>query len=138
MAAASEGAREAAGWRPGTIIGVLPGDSPDEANPWVEIALPTGLGHGRNAVVARADAVIAVGGGAGTLSEMAFAWLHDRLIIGLRCGGWSERLAGERLDERVRWPGIPDDCVWSAGDSAEALALLERWLKACGAGGAGR
>jgi uncharacterized protein (TIGR00725 family) len=70
MSAASRGAHEAGA----TVIGILPGTDRREANEWVEIALPTGLGHVRNAlVVATADAVIAVGGGFGTLSEIALA-----------------------------------------------------------------
>jgi uncharacterized protein (TIGR00725 family) len=70
MAAASRGAHEAGA----TVIGILPGTDRREANEWVQIALPTGLGHMRNAlVVATADAVIAVGGAFGTLSEIALA-----------------------------------------------------------------
>jgi uncharacterized protein (TIGR00725 family) len=70
MSAASRGAHEAGA----TVIGILPGTDRREANEWVQIALPTGLGHVRNAlVVATADAVIAVGGGFGTLSEIALA-----------------------------------------------------------------
>ncbi len=70
MAAASRGARDAGA----TVIGILPGTDRREANQWVEIALPTGLGEVRNALVVRAaDAVIAVGGAYGTLSEIAHA-----------------------------------------------------------------
>ena len=58
----------------GTTIGILPGDDPDAANSWIEIPLATGLGHARNALVAAvADAVLAVGGSWGTLSEIALA-----------------------------------------------------------------
>jgi uncharacterized protein (TIGR00725 family) len=70
MAAASRGAHEAGA----TVIGILPGNDRREANEWVQIALPTGLGHVRNAlVVGTADAVVAVGGAYGTLSEIALA-----------------------------------------------------------------
>jgi uncharacterized protein (TIGR00725 family) len=70
MAAASRGAHEAGA----TVIGLLPGSDRREANEWVQIALPTGLGDVRNALVVRsADAVIAVGGAYGTLSEIALA-----------------------------------------------------------------
>jgi uncharacterized protein (TIGR00725 family) len=70
MAAASRGAHEAGA----TVIGLLPGSDRGEANQWVQIALPTGLGEVRNALVVRsADAVIAVGGAYGTLSEIALA-----------------------------------------------------------------
>jgi uncharacterized protein (TIGR00725 family) len=70
MAAASRGADEAGA----TVLGILPGRDRREANEWVHIALPTGLGDVRNAlVVGTADAVIAVGGAYGTLSEIALA-----------------------------------------------------------------
>jgi uncharacterized protein (TIGR00725 family) len=70
MAAASRGAHEAGA----TVIGLLPGHDRREANEWVQVALPTGLGEVRNAlVVGTADAVIAVGGAYGTLSEIAHA-----------------------------------------------------------------
>jgi hypothetical protein len=70
MAAAGRGACEAGA----TVIGLLPGRDRREANQWVQIALPTGLGEMRNAlVVGSADAVIAVGRGYGTLSEIAHA-----------------------------------------------------------------
>ena len=70
MEAASKGAAEAGG----IVIGVLPTLSPDDANPYVTHAVATGTGHARNlAVVASGDAVIAIGGEWGTLSEIAFA-----------------------------------------------------------------
>jgi len=70
MAAAARGAKQAGG----RTIGILPGDSPDEAGEWIDFAVATGIGHARNlAVAASGDAVIAVGGSWGTLSEIAFA-----------------------------------------------------------------
>jgi len=70
MAAAARGAKQAGGW----TIGILPGESPGEANEWIDHAVATGTGHARNlAVAASGDAVIAVGGSWGTLSEIAFA-----------------------------------------------------------------
>lgn len=70
MEAASRGCVEAGGW----TLGVLPGGHPTEANPWVRIPLPTGLGEARNVLVVRAgEAVLAVGGSWGTLSEIAIA-----------------------------------------------------------------
>jgi len=70
MEAASKGAREAGG----TTLGILPGPDRREANEWVTVAVPTGMGEARNALVVRAaDAVVAVGGAWGTLSEIAFA-----------------------------------------------------------------
>ena len=86
--------------------------------------IPTGLGHLRNALVARADAVIAIGGGAGTLTEIALAWLYRRLIVALRVDGWSGELADRRVDERIRHPTIPDDRVFGASDATEAVGIV--------------
>ncbi|MGD8276581.1 MAG: TIGR00725 family protein [Gemmatimonadota bacterium] len=70
MEAAARGAAEVGG----LSVGVLPGTDAAAANPWIGLALPTGLGEARNALVVRfADAVIALGGEWGTLSEIALA-----------------------------------------------------------------
>jgi uncharacterized protein (TIGR00725 family) len=70
MAAAARGAKQAGG----RTIGILPGESPQEANEWIDHAVATGTGHARNlAVAASGDAVIAIGGSWGTLSEIALA-----------------------------------------------------------------
>ena len=124
MQAASRGGRTAAGWFEGAVIGILPGLDAAAANPWVDIALPTGLNHARNVVVvACADVVIAVGGGAGTLSEIALAWTHGKPVIGLDLGeGWSSRLAGEALDDRR------SDRIHRATDVASALRLVSSLL----------
>jgi uncharacterized protein (TIGR00725 family) len=128
MEAASRGARRSASHAPGLVIGLLPGDEPAAANVHVDIALATGLGHLRNALVAHADAVIALGGGAGTLSEIALAWIHRRLVLAYRIEGWSGRLAGTRVDDRVRFASIPDDEVFGVDTAEEAVALLQRRL----------
>ena len=128
MEAACRGARSSARWTAGATVGLLPGLDPEAANPWVDLVLPTGLGHGRNALVAQADAVVAVGGGAGTLTEMGFAWISSRLLLAWRGGGWSGRLADTRIDERIRWPDIPEDRVYGVDTAEETLALLERYL----------
>jgi uncharacterized protein (TIGR00725 family) len=83
MAAACRGAKEAGG----LTVGILPGSDRSEANPFVDVVLPTGLGEARNAlVVGAADIVIAVGGGYGTLSEIALALKAGKRVIGL--GTW--------------------------------------------------
>jgi hypothetical protein len=80
MAAASRGAASAGG----VVVGVLPGLDRGEANEWVTVALTTGLGELRNGLVARAaDAVVAVGGAYGTLSEIALALQAGTPVFGL-------------------------------------------------------
>jgi uncharacterized protein (TIGR00725 family) len=124
MAAASRGGRSAPGWFEGAVIGILPGLDASAANPWVDVAIPTGLNHARNVVVvASAEVVVAVGGGAGTLSEIALAWAHRKPVIGLDVGeGWSSRLGGEMLDDRgiepIRRARSPEDAL------AQIVAVL--------------
>lgn len=80
MAAACRGAKAAGG---GTV-GILPGLDPAAANPWVDVAIPTGLGEARNALVVRAGrAVVAIGGGYGTLSEIALALKGGVRVVGV-------------------------------------------------------
>jgi uncharacterized protein (TIGR00725 family) len=80
MAAASKGCAEAGG----QVIGMLPGEDRSDANEWVTIAIPTGLGELRNGLIVRtADAMIAVGGAYGTLSEIALGLHADKPIYAL-------------------------------------------------------
>ena len=112
MEAACRGAKEAGG----TTIGILPSHDRADANPWVDVALPTGLGEGRNALVVRAaDAVIAVAGEFGTLSEIALALRLGTPVVGL--GTWELARAGRPVAAIV----VATDPV----DAAEkALALV--------------
>ncbi len=93
MREACRGAREAGGH----TIGILPGDDASEANEYVEFAIATGLGFARNTVIARsAEAFVAIGGRYGTLSEIAFAFIAGKPVVGL--GTWDLRLPnGERV-----------------------------------------
>lgn len=119
MTAASRGARHASGWTEGSVIGILPGLVASEANPFVDVVVPTGMNYARNTIlVAMADVVVAIGGGSGTLSEIALAWQHGKPIVTLDLGqGWSARLAGERLDHRR------DDHLHRAESADEAVRL---------------
>ncbi len=98
MAAASRGAASAGG----IVIAVVPGTGMDEANSDSHYVIPTGLGWARNVITAIAgDVILVIGGAAGTLSEIAFAWMYDRPIIALsESGGWAARLAGDKVDFR--------------------------------------
>jgi uncharacterized protein (TIGR00725 family) len=90
MEAACRGARS----RGGLTVGLLPGTDREDANGWVVIALPTGLGEARNVLIVRAaDAVVAVGGGWGTLSEIALAVRAGLPVIGVRT--WEIAREGE-------------------------------------------
>jgi uncharacterized protein (TIGR00725 family) len=81
MEAACRGAREAGA----TTVGLLPGHDRSAANEFVDVAIATGLGEARNALVVRAaDAVIAIDGGHGTLSEIALALKAGKRVVGLR------------------------------------------------------
>jgi uncharacterized protein (TIGR00725 family) len=83
MAAAMRGAKAAGG----TTIGILPGESRAQANPWCDHVVVTAIGHGRNlAVVASGDAVIAVGGSWGTLAELGYARTLGRRVVVLEPG----------------------------------------------------
>lgn len=119
MEAASRGARAAAGYREGDVVGILPNYDKASANASVDIVIATGLGIARNViVVASADVVVAVGGGSGTLSELAVAWQLGRPIVALApAGGWAEKLAGEAIDDRR------NDRLVRAESAEEAVAL---------------
>ncbi len=88
MASACEGAKAAGG----LTVGILPGREKLAANPYIDIAVPTGLSEARNALVALAgDAVIAVGGGLGTLSEIALALRAGKTVASLASWELAER-----------------------------------------------
>ena len=114
MEAACRGAKSAGG----TTLGILPGSRREDANPHVDIAVATGLGEMRNGLVVRsADALIAVGGEFGTLSEIALALKAGKAVVGL--GTWQLSKRGRAVD-----PIVPAS---SAGD-AVARALAARGL----------
>ena len=102
MEAACRGAKEAGG----TTVGLLPGSDRADANPFVDVAVPTGLGEARNALVARAaDALVAVGGEFGTLSEIALALKLGTPVVGLDT--WELGKGGEPVEAiaRAETPG---------------------------------
>ena len=108
MEAAARGARSVEG----DVIGILPGDDPDAANPYVTHVVATGIGHARNlAVVASADAVIAIGGEWGTLAEIAFARRLGRPVIALdswRVSGGGLMEGGPGIDTTTDSEGAVD------------------------------
>jgi uncharacterized protein (TIGR00725 family) len=99
MAAAARGAKRAGG----TTIGILPGESHEEASEWIDHVVVTGIGHARNlAVAASGHGVIAVGGSWGTLAEIGFARRLGRPVVVLE-------------------PGLPVDGIPRAATPAEAV-----------------
>ena len=116
MEAACRGAKAAHG----TTIGILPGGDRTGANPWVDVAVPTGMGEGRNALVVRtADALVAVAGEFGTLSEIALALKLGKPVVGL--GTWELARGGQPVDAIV-----VAGTAAEAAEQAVALALRAR------------
>jgi len=107
MEAACRGAKAEGG----TTVGILPGDDRSHANRWVDVVVPTGMGEARNALVVRsADALIAVDGEFGTLSEIALALRMGKPVVGLDTWELSR-------------PGLTADPVVRAGSAEDAVEL---------------
>ena len=126
MQAVMAGAKSSKNYREGDTIALVPSFDTEMANEYADIVIPTGLDIMRNAMVANAYAVVGIGGGAGTMTEYGFAWTLGRLIIAFEnSGGWSEKLAGTRLDDTVRYPDIPEDKVYGVTTAEEAVKILD-------------
>jgi len=119
MEAAGKGSME----KGGLVVGILPTAFPGDSNEFCSIRIATGLGHGRNAIIASsADIVIAIGGKAGTLTEIGYAWVFDKPIIAVKgFGGWSEELAGKIIDDRTHKPTISVNSLAELKSELEAL-----------------
>ncbi len=102
MDAALRGAQRSERYREGDTVAVLPGYRREDASEAADLVLTSGLGHARNVVlVASADVVLAIGGRAGTLSELALAWEMNRPVIVVGpTEGWADTLAGSAVDDR--------------------------------------
>ena len=101
MEAACRGARQAGG----ITVGILPGDKRSSANSFVDIPVVTGMGYGRNVIVARsAQAVIAIGGSYGTLSEISYALQGGVPVIGLDTWEFSRGCKPDKSITRVSTP----------------------------------
>lgn len=112
MQAVARGAAE----NGGLCIGLLPGHDRSEGNPFLTMGIPTGLGHARNMLVVRAgDVVVAIGGGYGTLSEIAFALTMGKVVIGI--DSWSA----------VSHAGVPAEVI-AVGSPDEAMQYIQRHL----------
>ncbi len=120
MESASKGAREEGG----IVVGILPFDDHHHANSYCDIVIPTGIGFARNLPnVLAGDVVVAMGGGAGTLTEIAYAWQFKRPLIACTfMKGWSERIAGTPLDDR-------GGKIFEATTVEEAIRLLDEVME---------
>jgi len=110
MEAVCKGAKRAGG----VTVGILPGRERGEANPFVDIAIPTGMSHARNALTVLAgDVVMVIDGGAGTLSEVGLALAYEKPVIALRgSGGVADIVAGRVIGgRRVYAADSPDEAV---------------------------
>jgi uncharacterized protein (TIGR00725 family) len=111
MEAACRGAKAEGG----TTVGILPGDDRRAGNTFLDVALPTGMGEARNALVVKAaDVVIAIGGEFGTLSEIALALRTGKPVVGIST--WELAKDGRPVDAIVR--------ALSAADAVEAAFAL--------------
>ena len=109
----------------GRIIGVLPGYDKGAANPFVDLVIATGMGYARNSIIASsADAVIAVGGGSGTMSEIALAWQYGKPIVIIRgLPGISKQFIDMSLDDRR------DDFIVGVDTPGDAVSAVKAALK---------
>ncbi|MCS7386596.1 MAG: TIGR00725 family protein [archaeon GB-1867-005] len=101
----------------GITVGILPGFTRDEANKYVDIAIPTGLGYARNALnVLAGDVVIAIAGGPGTLSEIGLALAYEKPVIILKgTGGFSDLLAEAEIGKyNIEVAETPEEAVEKA------------------------
>ncbi|HLP58459.1 MAG TPA: TIGR00725 family protein [Candidatus Deferrimicrobium sp.] len=80
MEASARSCKDAGGF----VIAITPGKSRDEGNPFSDVVIPTGLGHMRNGIVVlNSDIVVAIDGSYGTLSEIAYCKIYERIVFGL-------------------------------------------------------
>ncbi|MFX0073883.1 MAG: TIGR00725 family protein [Candidatus Hermodarchaeota archaeon] len=99
MKAVCNGAKQEGGF----TIGIIPFEDKSYANEYVDVVIPVPFSQARNIIVVLSgDACVAIGGKAGTLSEMCFAWIYGKPIIALTgsVAGWSSNMAGKKIDDR--------------------------------------
>lgn len=106
MEAASRGAKSAGG----TTIGILPGSRREEANPYIDYPIITGIGYARNKLVVKTGhVVIAIGGSYGTLSEVAFALGYEIPVVGLKT--WQMIHHSGQIDKKIHYASSPKEAV---------------------------
>ena len=129
MCGVCEGAKLSSLYSYGSTIAIIPSYDKTVVNQYADIVIPTGLDIMRNGIVINADAVVVLGGGAGTLSEMALAWSMFKLLVSFNTiEGWGKNLANCRIDNRNRYPSIPEDCVYGVSSIEEMLVCLRKHI----------
>lgn len=122
MEGANRGARESKG----LSVGIIPSENPSDANEYCDVLIPTGLGFARNFLVVNSgDAVVIVGGGAGTLTEAAGAYGKGKIVIAVKGTGgvadeWADKYFDERRTVKVIGAQGPEEAVETA------FSMLER------------
>ncbi|MEA2071555.1 MAG: TIGR00725 family protein [Asgard group archaeon] len=123
MEAVSKGGKKEENYNEGMIIGIIPSLNKEHANEYVDIVIATGFNYARNQIiVASSDAIIAIGGGSGTLSEIAFAWQMNKLILAFNTEGWSQKLGNISLDNKRK------DKIIKVNSVSEIISILNKKL----------
>ncbi len=129
MEAAHRGAKDSETYQEGDALAIVPGFQHEDANQYADTVVASGLGVFRNGITANADAVVAVGGGSGTLSEMAIAWTLGRMVVAFdNIEGWGRELAGKPIDNKDRAVSI-EDKVHPVSDARALVTLLKENLQ---------
>ena len=128
MEAVFKGANNSKNKMKGDLIAILPGNKKNVSK-YADIEIATGKDIMRNEDVVDADAVISIGGGAGTLNEISIAWAKFKLILSCtEYEGWSKKLANGKIDERIRYRDIAEDCIYGFKTIEECMKLLEKYI----------
>jgi hypothetical protein len=109
----------------GLVIGILPESDRSNVSKFVDIPILTGMGFARNQIIGfSCDAMIAIGGGVGTLTEMAYAYAYSKPIVAIEgMGGWPEKFIGKYMDRKKRVK------VVRAKNAKEAVDLAFKLVK---------
>ena len=122
MESASKGAKLAGG----VTIGILPGSKREEANPYIDYPIVTGIGYARNKLVVKTgQAVIAIGGSYGTLSEISFALGYEVPVVGLKT--WQMIHHSGQIDKKINYANSPIEAVKLAIKLAKAARPPEEF-----------
>ena len=127
MAAAFHGAKTSPKYQEGDTVAVVPMFDERFADPDADVVIATGLDLFRNVIMGNSQGVVAIGGGAGTLCEIASAWAQLRMLSAFKgVDGWSSKVADTCIDYRKRYDF--DDRVYGVASAQEVVRLLDERL----------